>query len=45
MAGGETPGVQQGATVSQQWCSPQLVLWPQELNANGMFIAAWRRKL
>ncbi len=24
--------------------SPQLFLWPHELNANGMFIAAWRRK-
>lgn len=24
--------------------SPQLFLWPQDLNANGMFIAAWRRK-
>ena len=23
---------------------PQLHLWPHELNANGMFIAAWRRK-
>jgi len=23
---------------------PQLTLWPQELNANGMFIAAWRKK-
>lgn len=23
--------------------SPQLFLWPHELNANGMFIAAWRR--
>ena len=22
----------------------QLTLWPQEINANGMFIAAWRRK-
>lgn len=24
--------------------STQLFLWPHELNANGMFIAAWRRK-
>lgn len=24
--------------------TPQLTLWPQELNANGMFIAAWKRK-
>jgi len=24
--------------------SPQLLLWPHELNANGMFIAAWTRK-
>ena len=24
--------------------TPQLTLWPQDLNANGMFIAAWRRK-
>ncbi|HYP16217.1 MAG TPA: RsmB/NOP family class I SAM-dependent RNA methyltransferase [Opitutus sp.] len=24
--------------------SSQLFLWPQELNANGMFIAAWRKK-
>ena len=24
--------------------SPQATLWPQEINANGMFIAAWRRK-
>jgi len=24
--------------------SPQLTLWPQDLNANGMFIAAWRKK-
>ena len=24
--------------------SPQLTLWPQDLNANGMFIAAWKRK-
>ena len=24
--------------------SPQLFLWPHELNANGMFIAAWRRR-
>jgi 16S rRNA (cytosine967-C5)-methyltransferase len=24
--------------------TPQLKLWPQELNANGMFIAAWRKK-
>jgi len=23
---------------------PQLTLWPQDLNANGMFIAAWKRK-
>jgi 16S rRNA (cytosine967-C5)-methyltransferase len=23
---------------------PRLTLWPQELNANGMFIAAWRRR-
>ncbi|MCW5548066.1 MAG: RsmB/NOP family class I SAM-dependent RNA methyltransferase [Opitutaceae bacterium] len=23
--------------------TPQLLLWPHELNANGMFIAAWRR--
>jgi 16S rRNA (cytosine967-C5)-methyltransferase len=23
---------------------PQLYLWPHELNANGMFIAAWKRK-
>lgn len=23
---------------------PQLILWPHELNANGMFIAAWRRR-
>ncbi|MBA4138499.1 MAG: RNA methyltransferase [Opitutus sp.] len=23
---------------------PQLFLWPQDLNANGMFIAAWRKK-
>ncbi len=24
--------------------TPQLTLWPQDLNANGMFIAAWRRR-
>jgi 16S rRNA (cytosine967-C5)-methyltransferase len=24
--------------------TPQLTLWPQDLNANGMFIAAWKRK-
>ncbi len=24
--------------------TPQLTLWPQELNANGMFIASWRRR-
>ena len=24
--------------------TPQLTLWPQDLNANGMFIAAWRKK-
>lgn len=24
---------------------PQLHLWPHELNANGMFIAAWKRKV
>ena len=24
--------------------SPQLLLWPHELNANGMFIAGWRRR-
>lgn len=24
--------------------APRLQLWPQELNANGMFIAAWRRR-
>ncbi len=24
--------------------SPQLTLWPQDLNANGMFIAAWKKK-
>lgn len=24
--------------------SPQRVLWPHQLNANGMFIAAWRRR-
>ena len=24
--------------------SPQLTVWPQDLNANGMFIAAWRKK-
>ena len=24
--------------------SSQLLLWPHELNANGMFIAAWRRR-
>jgi 16S rRNA (cytosine967-C5)-methyltransferase len=23
---------------------PRVTLWPQELNANGMFIAAWRKK-
>ena len=23
---------------------PQIALWPQELNANGMFIAAWKRQ-
>jgi 16S rRNA (cytosine967-C5)-methyltransferase len=23
---------------------PQITLWPHELNANGMFIAAWRRR-
>jgi hypothetical protein len=22
-----------------------LTLWPQDLNANGMFIAAWRKKI
>lgn len=32
------PGTQHSAL------SPQLFLWPHELNANGMFIAAWRRK-
>jgi 16S rRNA (cytosine967-C5)-methyltransferase len=25
--------------------STQLTLWPHELNANGMFIAAWKRKI
>lgn len=24
--------------------TPQLTIWPQDLNANGMFIAAWKRK-
>lgn len=24
--------------------APQLHLWPQEINANGMFVAAWKRK-
>ncbi len=24
--------------------TPRLTLWPQDLNANGMFIAAWKRK-
>ncbi len=24
--------------------SPQAMLWPQELNANGMFIAAWKKE-
>jgi 16S rRNA (cytosine967-C5)-methyltransferase len=24
--------------------TPQVTLWPQELNANGMFLAAWSRK-
>jgi 16S rRNA (cytosine967-C5)-methyltransferase len=24
--------------------SPQVVLWPHELNANGMFIAAWKKR-
>jgi len=24
--------------------APQLTLWPQDLNANGMFIASWKRK-
>jgi 16S rRNA (cytosine967-C5)-methyltransferase len=30
--------------MSKQPSAPQLTLWPQDLNANGMFIAAWRRK-
>lgn len=25
--------------------TPQLILWPHEHNANGMFLAAWKRKL
>jgi 16S rRNA (cytosine967-C5)-methyltransferase len=29
---------------SQQRCKFQFTLWPQDLNANGMFIAAWKKR-
>ncbi|MSU46732.1 MAG: RsmB/NOP family class I SAM-dependent RNA methyltransferase [Lacunisphaera sp.] len=49
---GETTGVADAFTATHPELTPdpvmgrgtQLTLWPQELNANGMFIAAWRRK-
>src|ERR1019366_6410610 len=37
VAGGADPGL--GGT-----CPVTKFLWPHELNANGMFLAAWRRK-
>jgi 16S rRNA (cytosine967-C5)-methyltransferase len=36
---GQPPGGQQAATVPSS-----VILWPHELNANGMFIAAWKKR-
>jgi 16S rRNA (cytosine967-C5)-methyltransferase len=33
-----------GSNTQPSALSSQLLLWPHELNANGMFIAAWRRR-
>ena len=37
-------GAQAGGTSVPALPPNQLLLWPQDLDANGMFIAAWRRK-
>ena len=38
------PGLEPAPLSSLATHHSSLLLWPQELNANGMFIAAWRRK-
>ncbi len=41
---GPAPGPSTPAPVQPSSLHSQLFLWPQEIDANGMFIAAWRRR-